>query len=39
MCKLEVEIKLYLRELECFEVVQDKVRWLALDTRMKRWVA
>jgi len=39
MHKLEVKIKLYLMELECFEVVQDRVRWLALvDTRMKHWV-
>jgi len=38
MHKLEVEIKLYLTELGCFEVVQYRVRWLALfDTRM-HWV-
>jgi hypothetical protein len=39
MRKLEVEIKLYLTELGCFELVQDRVRWLALvDMRMKYWV-
>jgi len=38
MRKLEVEIKLYLTELGCFELVQDRVRWLALvDMRMKHW--